>query len=92
MTAFSFCINASCVALALPLMLAPTLSRNALTLFFAVVLAHVLAKEIETLCNVRDPGLLFRELQTSNGQELPDRQKDFEFEHIFRCAGHSKVE
>lgn len=38
---FSFCINASCVTLALPLMISLTLSRSDLTLFFAGLISSL---------------------------------------------------
>jgi len=41
MTGFSFCINASCVTLALPLMISLTLSRSDLTLFFAGLISSL---------------------------------------------------
>src|SRR5471032_1117626 len=58
---------------------------------FAVVLAHVLAKEIETLRYMRDPGFLLREFQPTLGHEAPDRRQNSGFEHFFRSAGHHKI-
>ena len=42
MTALSFCINASCVTLALPLMIPLTLSSSDLMLFFARLISNLL--------------------------------------------------
>lgn len=52
--------------------------------------SYVLAKEIETIRNVRGLDHLFREFHTSINHELPDRGKHFEFEDFLRGAGHNK--
>ncbi|CAE6964868.1 hypothetical protein R70211_07258 [Paraburkholderia domus] len=46
--------------------------------------SYVLAKEIETIRNVRGLDHLFREFHTSINHELPDRGKHFEFEDFLR--------
>ncbi len=66
-TGLSCWINASCVTLALPLMISLTLSRRDLTLFFAGLISSLPSylrtfwpRKSKTVRNVRDPSLLPR--------------------------------
>lgn len=57
---------------------------------FAVVLAHGLATEIETLRYMRGPGFLLRKFQPTLSHEAPDSRQNSGFEHFIRSVGHTK--
>src|SRR5439155_4474925 len=55
------------------------------------VLAEDLSEEIEPFVDMRDAGLLGRELQAAVAQELLDQRSDFVFQHVLGRAGNDEV-
>ncbi len=59
--------------------------------FSHLVLAYVLAQEIKPILDMRDEGLLWRELETPFSQELFNKRLNFLFQKFFRSPSHQKV-
>src|SRR4030095_748618 len=58
---------------------------------FVSVLAHSLSQEIETLGDVRDECLFFRELQSALSEKLDDDRLDFLLQDFFAGRSHHEI-
>src|SRR5579863_1366767 len=58
----------------------------------AAVFAYILSEKVEALRDMRDSGLLLRELKTTFGEEGLDARFDFRLQQLFRGAGNNEVE
>ena len=56
-----------------------------------VELAEVLSEEVESVFDMRDAGLLWRELQAPVSQKLLNQWFDFVFQQFLGCAGDDEV-